>query len=246
MRGLAGKRVLICGGTSGIGLASAERFVAEGCSVVTGGLPSDTANAAATLEPLGASVLPVDVTSEESVIEFVDGAVNRLGGIDVLCNNAGMADEQPFLETSTEVFDATIAVNLRGMFLVGRHCARVMARQGRGVIINMCSTNGLAGEWGYAAYDASKGGVALLTRSMAIDLGPQGIRVNAIAPGYIETPLSQSIDDDEFVEAYVADKIPLRRTGSVDDVAGAYAFLASDDALFVHGAILVVDGGQLA
>lgn len=246
MRGLAGKRVLICGGTSGIGLAAAERFVAEGCSVVAGGLPSHTADAAATLEPLGASVLPVDVTSEESVIEFVDSAVARLGGIDVLCNNAGIADEQPFLETSTEVFDDTIAVNLRGIFLVGRHCARVMARQGRGVIINMCSTNGLAGEWGYAAYDASKGGVALLTRSMAIDLGPQGIRVNAIAPGYIETPLSQSIDDDEFVEAYVADKIPLRRTGTVDDVAAAYAFLASDDASFVHGAILVVDGGQLA
>ena len=115
-----------------------------------------------------------------------------------------------------------------------------------GVIVNMSSTNGVEGELNYAHYNASKGGVTLLTKTMALELGALGIRVNAVCPGYISSPMSEAVDDQEFVEAYAREKIPLRRVGQVDEVAAAYAFLASDEASFITGACLLVDGGQLA
>jgi NAD(P)-dependent dehydrogenase (short-subunit alcohol dehydrogenase family) len=136
------------------------------------------------------------------------------------------------------------------MSLVARAVTAQMARRGTGgVVINMSSTNGIAGEEDYAHYNASKGGVLLLTKTMAVELGPLGIRVNALCPGYISTPLNATISaglDPDFEEAYARDRIPLRRTGRPEEVAAAYAFLASDDASFIHGAGLVIDGGQLA
>jgi len=180
----------------------------------------------------------------------VAAAHRALGGVDVLINNAGTARRDPFLAIAAGDWDRIVAVNLRGMFLVAQAVSRHMAERGGGVIINMSSTNGLAGEEDYAHYNASKGGVLLLTKTMAVELGNHGIRVNALCPGYIRTPLNEAMSASaggtEFETAYARERIPLGRAGEAEEVAAAYAFLASDDASFIHGAALVIDGGQLA
>ena len=252
MRGLADRGVLISGGTTGIGLAAAERFLEEGARVFVAGLdPSEVDAAVAVLAHRGrAAGLSCDVSREADVTRLVEHAEAALGGIEVLINNAGTARRDPFLDIAVTDWDRILAVNLRGMFLVAQAVSRRMAARGRGVIVNMSSTNGLAGEEHYAHYNASKGGVLQLTRTMAVELGRHGIRVNALCPGYIATPLNDAIAAQlgagDFEAAYVADRIPLGRVGRADEVAAAYAFLASDDASFVHGAALVIDGGQLA
>lgn len=181
---------------------------------------------------------------------MVEAAETALGGVDILVNNAGIAWREPFLSIAAERWDRMLAVNLRGMFLVARAVARHMAAQGSGVIINMSSTNGISAEEEFAHYNASKGGVLLLTKTMAVELGRHGIRVNALCPGYIRTPLNAAIASARggpaFDQAYAAERIPLGRIGEAEDVAAAYAFLASDDAAFIHGTGLVIDGGQLA
>jgi NAD(P)-dependent dehydrogenase (short-subunit alcohol dehydrogenase family) len=253
MRGLRGKRVLISGGSSGIGLAAAARFLAEGSRVfLCGADPAGVEAAVAGLAPGGeVSGLACDVSAEVDVTRLTQAATRALGGVDVLVNNAGIARRDPFLAIAPADWDRVLAVNLRGMFLVAQAVSRQMVAGGNGgVIINMCSTNGIAGEEDYAHYNASKGGVLLLTKTMAVELGRHGIRVNALCPGYIRTPLNETIaagiGGDEFEAAYVRDKIPLGRAGRPEDVAAAYAFLASDDAAFIHGSALVIDGGQLA
>jgi 3-oxoacyl-[acyl-carrier protein] reductase len=249
MRGLADKRVLVTGGTRGIGLATAERFLQEGARVHICGTSRDRLVAAldslARFGPATGSCC--DVGSEEDVDRLVGEAVAALGAIDVLINNAGVAYAEPFLEIRPVTWDRVMRVNVRGMFLVAQAVARhLVARSASGVIVNMSSTNGLVGEELYAHYDASKGAVAQLTKTMALELGRHGIRVNALCPGYIVTPMSEAIDDPAFVAEYIERRIPLGRTGTVEDVAAAYAFLASDDAAFIHGTTLVIDGGQLA
>jgi 3-oxoacyl-[acyl-carrier protein] reductase len=252
MRGLAGKRVLISGGSSGIGAATARRFLEEGARVVLGGHDQAEVDAAvAGLSALGeVHGLAGDVSAQADVARLVDGAVEALGGLDVLVNNAGTAWREPFLEITPDHWDRIMAVNLRGMFLVAQAVARHLVAQGSGgVILNMSSTNGLGGEADYAHYNASKGGVLLLTKTMAVELGKHRIRVNALCPGYIQTPLNASISaglEGDFVSSYERDHIPLGRAGLAEEVAAGYAFLASDDAAFVHGTELVIDGGQLA
>jgi NAD(P)-dependent dehydrogenase (short-subunit alcohol dehydrogenase family) len=253
MRGLRGKRVLISGGSSGIGLAAAARFLEEGSRVfLCGADPAGVEAAVAGLAPGGeVSGLACDVSAEADVTRLTQAATRALGGVDVLVNNAGIARRDPFLAIAPADWDRVLAVNLRGMFLVAQAVSRQMVAGGNGgVIINMCSTNGIAGEEDYAHYNASKGGVLLLTKTMAVELGRHGIRVNALCPGYIRTPLNEAIaagiGGDEFEAVYVRDKIPLGRAGRAEDVAAAYAFLASDDAAFIHGSALVIDGGQLA
>jgi len=252
MRGLRGKRVLISGGSSGIGLATAQRFLEEGSRVFLTGLGKrEVDGALAGLRPGGeVAGLACDVSLEGDVARLVEAADRELGGIDVLVNNAGTARRDPFLSIAAGDWDRILAVNLRGMFLVAQAVSRQMVERGGGVIINMSSTNGLAGEEDYAHYNASKGGVLLLTKTMAVELGGHGIRVNALCPGYIRTPLNEAISatigGDEFETAYARARIPLGRAGQAEEVAAAYAFLASDDASFIHGAALVIDGGQLA
>jgi 3-oxoacyl-[acyl-carrier protein] reductase len=247
MRGLSGKRVLISGGSSGIGAATARRLVEEGCRVHLGGVePDQVASAAAELAVTGTAA---DVSEESGVRRLVDDAVRELGGLDVLINNAGVAWREPFLEITPAHWDRIIAVNLRGMFLVAQACARVLVDQaGGGSIVNMASTNGLGGEADYAHYNASKAGVLLLSRTMAVELGRHRIRVNALCPGYIETPLNAAISAGmgDFAADYARRNIPLLRTGRPEEVAAAYAFLASDDAAFITGTEIVVDGGQTA
>ena len=252
MRGLDGKGVLVSGGSSGIGLAAAQRFLEEGSRVFIAGLdPEEVAAAVSGLREHGeVGGLACDVSQDAEVARLAAAAEAALGGVDVLANNAGTARRAPFLEITAADWDRIIAVNLRGMFLVAQAVTAQMARRGTGgVVINMSSTNGIAGEEDYAHYNASKGGVLLLTKTMAVELGPLGIRVNALCPGYISTPLNAAISaglDPGFEEAYARDRIPLRRTGRPEEVAAAYAFLASDDASFINGAGLVIDGGQLA
>ncbi len=252
MRGLAGKGVLVSGGSSGIGLAAAERFLAEGCRVFIAGAGDAEVDRALTgLGDAGeVSGLACDVSVPAQAEQLTAAAERALGGVDVLANNAGIAARAPFLSIDLAQWDRIIEVNLRGMFLMAQAAGRNMARRGRGVIINMSSTNGIAGEEDYAHYNASKGGVLLLTKTMAVELGPLGIRVNALCPGYISTPLNTAIagaaGGQEFEARYARERIPLGRAGTAGEVAAAYAFLASDDASFIHGTGLVIDGGQLA
>ncbi len=253
MRGLSGRRVLISGGSSGIGLATAQRFLEEGSAVFIAGLePDEVSQAMAGLQQYGkVAGLAGDVSQETDVERLVEAALGELGGIDVLINNAGTARRDAFLAITAQSWDHILAVNLRGMFLLAQAVSRLMVQQGSGgSIINMSSTNGIAGERDYAHYNASKGGVLLLTKTMAVELGKHGIRVNALCPGYIKTPLNAAIaagiGGDDFDAAYARRRIPLRRVGLAREVAAAYAFLASDDASFIHGTGLVIDGGQLA
>lgn len=247
----SGRRVVVTGGASGIGEATATRFLREGASVLV--MDSDAHNIArarAGLETAarrgGADVFTFhgDVTLEADVDAMIAQLDDQLGGIDVLVSNAGIAYEEPFLDIPTEHWSRTLDVNLTGMFLVCQRVARLMVERRSGVILMTSSTNGLVGEDRYAHYNASKGGVTLLTKSLAIELGPHGIRVNAVCPGYIVTPLAESIDDQEFMARY-AETLPLRRLGRPTDVAGVFAFLASRDAEFITGETIVIDGGQL-
>jgi NAD(P)-dependent dehydrogenase (short-subunit alcohol dehydrogenase family) len=253
MRGLRGKRVVVSGGSSGIGAAAARRFLEEGSRVVLAGLePEQVDVTVASLRSVGdVSGIAVDVSDPEGVARLVDSATSTLGGLDILVNNAGTAWREPFLDIGAASWDRIIATNLRSMFLVAQAVARVLVEQATGgAIVNMSSVNGMVGEPEYAHYNASKAAVLLLTKTMAAELGVHGIRVNALCPGYIETPLNAaiagSLGDDDFANTYAEEKVPLRRTGMPSEVAAAYAFLASDDASFITGAELVVDGGQVA
>ncbi len=249
MRGLEGKGVLITGGSRGIGLATARRFLEEGSRVFLCGLDGDeVAGVVADLSALGhVEGVACDVSREDDVARLVDEAERVLGRIDVLISNAGIARRDAFLDIDLADWDLTIAVNLRGMFLVARAVARRMVNDGNGgTIVNMASTNALGGEADFAHYNASKGGVLQLTRTMAVELGARGVRVNCVCPGFIDTPLNQDLATEEEMTAYERARIPLGRRGRPEEVAAAYAFLASDEASFIHGEALVVDGGQTA
>lgn len=249
MRGLAGKGVLVSGASRGIGEAAVRRFLEEGCRVFLCARHADgVAEAVEALRRLGeVDGMACDVGVPEDVERLVEAADAFLGGIDVLANNAGIAWQEPFLEITLERWDQILDINLRGMFLVAQAVAQRMVARGRGgSIVNMSSTNAFEGEAGYAHYNASKGAISMLTRTMAAELGPHGIRVNALCPGKIFTPLQGEAEDPEYTRRYEREKIPLGRSGTVEEVAAAYAFLASDEATFITGELLVIDGGQLA
>jgi len=250
MRRFEGKRVLITGAGRGIGRATAERFAAEGARLLLADRQAELLDQ--TAEEIrakhGAQVWAygMDVSKKAEVEGMMVFALAQLGGIDVLINNAGICREATLLEMSEEMWDETMDINLKGHFLVAQAVAREMVKAGSGAIVNMSSTNGLVGEAGYAAYNASKGGVLLLTKTMALELGPLGIRVNCVAPGYIVTPMSTALDSDNRMFTYARDKIPLARVARPEEVASVFAFLASDDASFINGEAIVIDGGQLA
>ena len=251
---LAGKIAFATGAARGLCKAIVERYLRDGAQVLAfdhnaENLQATVAEWRASNATWGERVLPWtgDVTRRADVQAAVDATVNRWGHIDILANVAGVAREDHFLEMEPEAWQRIIDINLTGVFNVAQLVARQMARQPEGgVIINMASKNGLAAEVKYAHYNASKGGVVLLTKSMALDLADHNIRVNAVAPGYILTPMAAEIDPPEFMEFYKDRLIPLNRLGTPEDVAGAFAFLASNDARFMTGHTLVIDGGQTA
>jgi len=244
MRGLSGKRVLITGGAGGIGAVTAKRFLDEGARVMV--LDRDEA-ACLRLEsslPTLDGLLQADVASPASVARAFEELDARLGGVDVLINNAGISIRHSFMDITPDEWRAVMDVNLNGIFYVAQQAARRMLASQGGVILNMGSTNGLMGYHYYADYNASKSGVIELTRSMALELAPL-VRVNAVCPGFIMTPMQEAEYTTEMRQAFEA-KVPLRRLGRPEDVAALFAFLASDEAAFITGQCFVIDGGEIA
>ena len=241
---LSGRRVVITGGASGIGQATAARFVAEGCRVVVLDRGAERLDAVRDEVPGLAGALTADVADRGSV-DLAFEAVDRLmGGVDVLVANAGISIRHRFLDITPEEWRRVMAVNLDGVFNCAQEAARRMAVAGSGVILMTASTNGVVGHPFYADYNASKAGVILLTRTMALELAPV-VRVNAVCPGYVMTPMQQSEYTPEMLAATDA-KIPIGRHARPDEVAALFAFLASDQAAYLTGIAIPIDGGELA
>jgi len=246
---LEGRIALVTGSSAGIGLALARGLGQAGASLVLNG--RDTARleaAAATLRAEGLSVQTsafdvTDVAAAEAAVAAIEADV---GAIDILVNNAGMTRRGAFHELAPADWQAVLRTNVDSLFVVGQAVARRMVARGRGRIINTCSVMSELGRPGTSAYTASKGAVKMLTKNMAIDLGPHGINVNGIGPGYFKTELTAALVADEKFSAWLINRTPNKRWGDVEDLAGAAVFLASDASRFVNGHILYVDGGVTA
>ncbi len=244
MRELQGKRVLITGGASGIGAATAARFLEEGSAVC---VLDRHAKGCAEIQrqlPKLAGTVGADVSDLKQVQVAFAEAVRLLGGVDVLINNAGISIRHNFLDITPEEWDKVLAVNLTGVFYMAQTAARHMWERGSGVILQTASTNGIMGYPYYADYNATKAGVIELTKSMALELAPK-VRVCAVAPGYVLTPMQRAEYTDEMLDE-VNRKIPLRRHAKPEEVAALFAFLASDDAAYLTGHVYTIDGAETA
>ena len=243
-----GKVVVVIGGSSGIGKTTVKAFVDSGGVVIFTGL-----EAAETikLSEFGAQeYCQLDVTDEEAVQGFAEYIDTQYGGADVLFNNAGILIAHMLHECSSEEWDNTMNINVKGVFLCSKYIIPQMMRKGCGAIVNTSSMSGLQADHGFCSYNTSKGAVANLTRNMAIDYAKHGIRVNAVNPGSIKTPMYYSFADEvggvDVLDFGTADVYPLERVGLPEDVAACVLFLASEQAAFVTGHNLVVDGGITA
>lgn len=244
MKGLQGKRILITGGAMGIGKSTANRFLEEGAKVII--IDRDESSCQTIKYELPDLEDPIiaDVADYDSVVHAFRLIEDRMAGLDVLINNAGISIRQSFLGMSHEQWLDVININLNGVFYVAQQAAQSMMKGEGGVILNMGSTNALIGYHLYSSYNASKAGVVELTRSMALELAPK-IRVNAVCPGYILTPMQEAEYTPEMIRA-CEKMVPLGRLGKPEEVAAMFAFLASDEASYITGQCFVIDGGELA
>jgi len=255
MRGLKGKNVLVTGGTSGIGQAIAVRFAEYGANVAINYLrqPEEAEDTEEKVHACVASVRQMgvrdvlvrgDVSKEEDVVRMFEDTVDQLGGLDILINNAGIQISRPSHELSADDFDKVIAVNLRGSFLCAREAIKRFLEAGSpGVVLNISSVHQMIPKPNYLGYSASKGGMMNLTRTLALEYAGEGIRVNGIGPGATITPINRAWVDDPVKAEMVTAHIPLKRAGTADEMAGITCFLASDDAAYITGQTLFVDGG---
>ncbi|MBP6765526.1 MAG: beta-ketoacyl-ACP reductase [Rubrivivax sp.] len=232
---LNNKICIITGAAQGIGAATVKKFADEGAIVIgcdRFGQPVEGA----------ADVFAVDVTDRAQVDAMVAAVKAKYGRIDVLVNNAGITKDARLVKMTLEQFDAVIDVNLRGVFHCTQAVADTMVAQGSGVILNASSVVGIYGNFGQTNYAASKFGVIGFTKTWSRELGPKGIRVNAVAPGFVETPILSTIPDK--VLQHMREQVPLHRLGKPEEIANVYAFLASDEASYVNGAVIEVSGGM--
>lgn len=247
---LSGRVALISGGASGIGAACAQRFAAEGARIAALDVQSPLEEIWKRIRDHDeeAFFVEADVRDEDTIAASVSTITERFGSIDILVNAAGVHGTGSVDSLDSTEWDRVVDINLKGTYLVSKHVVSGMMERERGNIINLASVEGLEGLETQAAYNASKGGVVLLTRNMACDYGRYGVRVNCLCPGYIETPMTQILSEKglEEIRQRFIDFHLLRRSGSADEVAAAALFLASDDASFVTGHALAVDGGFTA
>ena len=244
MKGLVNKRVVVTGGASGIGAAIVARFLEEGSRVAVIDRDAAAGRTLAQKHPRLAGVIPADVSDAAAVAAAFRELDGRLGGVDVAINNAGISIRHDFVDITPDEWRKVVGVDLDGVFYVAQESARRMLAGGGGVIINMGSTSGMNGYPRYADYNAAKAGVIELTRTMALELAPT-IRVIAVCPGYVWTPMQEAEYTPEM-KAAVDAKIPLRRHATPQEIAALYAFLASDEAPYITGHPVIIDGGEIA
>jgi 3-oxoacyl-[acyl-carrier protein] reductase len=241
MKGLTNKRVFITGAASGIGRSTAERFYAEGAELILIDMPTLEQAELTALFPNKMTYIQGDVTKAETLLA-IQVEVNK--GIDVIVNNAGITRDATLLKMTDDQWDSVIAVNLTSIFKLSRMAAEKMKAAGKGgVILNAASVVAHYGNFGQANYSATKAGVIAMTKTLSKELGKDQIRVNAVAPGFIATPMVAKMP--EKVLQMMEEKSPLRRLGKPEEIAAAYAFLASDDAKYITGTTLNVDGGTI-
>jgi NAD(P)-dependent dehydrogenase (short-subunit alcohol dehydrogenase family) len=244
MRGLTNKRVLITGGASGIGAATAARFLEEGSVVCVLDRDAQALHAIEKQLPKLAGMLQADVSNLQQVQTAFADAITIMGGVDVVVNNAGISIRHSFLDITPAEWDKVLAVNLTGVFYIAQTAARHMMESGNGVILQTASTNGIVGQPYYADYNATKAGVIELTKTMALELAPK-VRVCAVAPGYVLTPMQRAEYTDAMLDE-VNRKVPLRRHAKPEEIAALFAFLASDDAAYITGHVYTCDGAEIA
>jgi NAD(P)-dependent dehydrogenase (short-subunit alcohol dehydrogenase family) len=246
---LAGKVALITGGAGGIGGATARLFVKEGARVALGDIREEAGRRLAEAlagEDRRAIFVRLDVTQEEDWKKAVEATLEAFGRLDILVNNAGIAMRKGVQGTSLSDWEKTMAVNATGVFLGMKAVVDVMKRNGGGSIINISSIYGLVGSAGRIPYHASKGAVTVVTKAAALELAPYGIRVNSVHPGFIDTPMTAPLLADERTRQWMLNATPIGRIGRPEDVAYGILYLASDEASFVTGSELVIDGGYTA
>lgn len=239
---LEGKRVVITGGASGIGLAAAKRFAAEKAKTVIIDLNKSALNAVLDENPALAGGIHADVSNPEEMKTAFEKVDALLGGLDVLISNAGISVRKPFLEVTHEQWSRVLRINLDGMFLCAKEAIMRMKTQSAGIILMTASTNGLEGHPFYADYNSSKAGVILLAKTLALEFAPW-LRVNAVCPGYVLTPMQEAEYTPEMMAAVNAG-IPLKRHAAPEEVAALFAFLASEEASYITGQAISIDGGE--